>query len=92
MIRFERNIELNIAMKNIMLSMLDVNDYLTSVLNYMEKPLTPKKEKELIKILKKYNIPHEGLKYDVKLLTENPYFKDIFKSFMRNVKIGRAHV
>jgi len=77
MIKFERNTELNIAMKNLICSMVDVNDYLTTILNYTEKLLTPQKEKELIRILKKYNIPHEDLKYDSKALTENPYFTNI---------------
>ncbi len=77
MIKFERNTELNIAMKNLICSMVDVNDYITTILNYTEKTLTPQKEKELIKILKKYNIPHEDLKYDSKALTENPYFENI---------------
>lgn len=77
MIRFERNPELDIAMKNLILSMVDVNDYITNVLNYTENILTPQKEKELIKILKKYNVPHDGLKYDSKILTENPYYRNI---------------
>lgn len=77
MIKFERSIELDIAMKNLILSMMDMNDYLTNVLEYTEKILTPKKEKQLIEILKKYNVPHDGLKYDPKRLTENPYYKAI---------------
>jgi len=77
MIKFERNTELDIAMKNLILSMVDVNDYITSILDYTEKILTPQKEKELIKILKKYNVPYDGLKYDLKILTENPYYKQI---------------
>jgi hypothetical protein len=77
MIKFERNAELDIAMRNLILSMVDVSDYLTNVLVYTEKFLTPKKEKELIEILKKYNVPHDGLKYDLKILTENPYYRDI---------------
>ena len=77
MIKFERNTELDIAMKNLILSMVDVNDYITAILDYTEKILTPQKEKELIEILKKYNVPHDGLKYDLKILTENPYYKDI---------------
>lgn len=77
MIKFERSIELDIAMKNLILSMVDMNDYLTSVLEYTEKILTPKKEKQLIEILKKYNVPHDGLKYDSKRLTENPYYKAV---------------
>jgi hypothetical protein len=39
--------------------------------------LTPKKEKKLIEILKKYNVPYDGLKYDLKILTDNPYYRDI---------------
>lgn len=77
MIGFERNTELNSAMKNLILSMVEVNDYIAAILDYTERVLTPQDEKELIKILKKYNVPHESLKYDVKILTENLYFKNI---------------
>ncbi|MGB4587634.1 MAG: hypothetical protein WBI17_00165 [Clostridiaceae bacterium] len=77
MIKFEHNKELDNATRNLIISMMDVNEYLSSILQYMEKVLTPKKERELIEILKKYNIPYDNLKYDVKLLTENPYFKNI---------------
>jgi hypothetical protein len=77
MIKFERNIELDIAMKNLILSMMDVNEYITNILNYTERVLTPQKEKELMEILKKYNVPHDVLKYDSKILTENPYYSDI---------------
>lgn len=77
MIKFERNAELDTAMKNLLLSMADVSDYITAILNYTERVLTPQKEKELIEILKKYNVPYDGLKYDLKALTENPYFRDI---------------
>lgn len=64
-------------MKNLILSMVDVNNYITDILNYTERILTPHKEKELIKILKKYNVPHDDLKYDLKILTDNPYYRDI---------------
>lgn len=77
MIKFERSTELDIAMRNLILSMVEVNKYITEILDYNERVLTPKKEKELIKILKKYNVPHDNLKYDLKILTENPYFRDI---------------
>ena len=77
MISFERNTELNIAMKNLLLSMMEVRNYITDILNYNEKVLTPQKEKNLIEILKKYNVPHDNLKYDLKLITENPYYRDI---------------
>ena len=77
MIRFERNTELDMTMKNLLLSMVDVDDYITAILNYTEKVLTPQKERELIELLKKYNVPSSSLKYDLKILTENPYFRDI---------------
>lgn len=68
---------LDVTMKNLLLSMVDMNDYITNVLDYMEKILTPKREKELMQILKKYNVPCDSLKYDLKILTENPYYRDI---------------
>ncbi|SHI00485.1 hypothetical protein [Desulfosporosinus lacus] len=77
MIRFERNTELDIAMKNLIRSMVDVSDYITTISHYMGMKLTRQKEKDLIEILRKYNVPQEGLKYDLKVLTENPYFKDV---------------
>jgi hypothetical protein len=77
MIRFERNTELDIAMKNLILSMVNVNDYITDILDYTEKILTPQKEKKLIEMLKKYNVPHDSLKYDSKILAENSYYRDI---------------
>ncbi|NLY46930.1 MAG: hypothetical protein GX053_13225, partial [Tissierella sp.] len=77
MIKFKKNNELDTAMKNLILSMVQVSEYIDGVLEYNEKVLTPQKEKELIKILKKYDIPYDNLKYDVKRLTENPYYKNI---------------
>ena len=77
MIKFERSTELDIAMERLLRSMVEVDAYVTSILDYNGKVLTPKKEKELLNILKKYNVPHKSLKYDLKLLTENPYFRDI---------------
>ncbi|MGE5678034.1 MAG: hypothetical protein ACM3ZR_08265 [Pseudomonadota bacterium] len=77
MLSFERNRELDTAMLNLMRSMVDVSEYLAAVLEYTEKTLTPQKEKELIAILKKYNVPYDGLKYDLKTLTDNPYYRDI---------------
>jgi len=77
MIKFEKNAELDKAMVGLIRSMVEVNAYVTSILEFNEKILSPKKEKELLNILKKYNVPHKNLKYDLKLLTENPYFKDI---------------
>lgn len=77
MIKFEKNTELDKTMKNLLMSMVEVNEYLTNTLDYTEKILTPQKEKKLIEILKKYKVPHEGLRYDPRLLTENPYYKNI---------------
>lgn len=77
MIRFEKNTELDRAMRNLLLSMVDVDNYLTEILNYNGRVLTAKMEMEVLNILNKYNIPHNGLKYDIKLLTENPYYKNI---------------
>lgn len=77
MINFEKNAEIDLTMKNLILSMVDMNNYLTDILNYTDSVLTPQSEKELIKILKKYKVPHEGLKYDLKRLTNNPYYKNI---------------
>ena len=77
MIKFERNNELDTTMKNLILSMVKVSEYIDGVLEYNEKVLTPKKEKELIKLLKEYDIPHDNLKYDVKRLIDNPYYKNI---------------
>lgn len=77
MINFQRNTTLNTAMRNLMLSMMDMDDYLSHVLDYNAKVLTPTKEKELKKIMKKYNIPTQNLEYDLKVLTDNPYYKNI---------------
>ncbi|MHC1721017.1 MAG: hypothetical protein AB9844_10220 [Clostridiaceae bacterium] len=77
MIKFEKNEELDISMKNLIMSMVEVDNYITEILNYNEQVITPKMEKELIGILKKYNVPHDGLKYDLKILTGNSYFRDI---------------
>jgi hypothetical protein len=77
MIKFERNTELDRAMKNLLLSMAKVSEYLNDILDYNEKVLTPQKEKKLMEILKKYNVTHEGLKYDLNILTENPYYRNI---------------
>jgi hypothetical protein len=77
MIKFEKNAELDKVMVSLIHSMVEVNAYVTSILEFNEKVLSPKREKELLNILKKYNVPHKNLKYDLKLLTENPYFKDI---------------
>ena len=77
MIKFEKNTELNTTMKNLMLSMISVNEYLSDVLDYTGKVLTPKREAELIELLKKYNIPYDDLRYDISYLTENPYYGNI---------------
>lgn len=77
MIKLEKNLELDLAIKNIINSMVEMDNYLTSILNYNNTVLTGKKEKELIKILKKHNIPYRNLKCDWRELTENPYYKNI---------------
>lgn len=77
MIKFEKNTELDTAMRNLILSMVDVDNYITDILSYTGKVLTPKEEKKLTEILKKYNIPSDNLKYDLKALTGNPYYRDI---------------
>ena len=77
MITFQSNNVIDSAMKNLLLSIIKVNKYLSSILNYNEKFLSKKNEKELINILKEYNIPYDSLKYDSKILTDNPYYKNI---------------
>lgn len=84
MIKFKKTRELDYAMNNLLISMLEVDEYLTAILDYNGKVLTEKKEKKLIEILKKYNIPNTNLKYDSKLLTENPYYKNIKFSNVNN--------
>ncbi len=77
MIKFEKNTQLDTGMRNLILSMMEVSEYLEEVLHYTERILTPKMERDLIKILQKYHVPHNNLKYDVKRLTHNPYYKNI---------------
>lgn len=77
MITFQSNNVIDSAMKNLLLSIIIVNKYLSSILNYNEKFLSKKNEKEVINILKEYNIPYDSLKYDSKILTDNPYYKNI---------------
>ena len=77
MIEFDRNPELTEAFRNLKLSMLDMNEYLSHVLRFMETPLTPEKEHELLTILNAYDIPVEKLEYPADALLENPYFKAI---------------
>lgn len=77
MIKFEINSELDTAMRNLLLSMVDVDNYITEILNYNGRVLTSKTETEVLNLLNKYKIPHNGLKYDVTALTENPYYRDI---------------
>ena len=85
MIKFENNSQLDTTMKNLILSMIEVSEYLNEILNYTEKVLTPKMERELIKTLQKYHLPYSSLKYDVKKLTDNPYYKNIK---LDNVRTG----
>lgn len=77
MIKFEKNTELFLSMKKLILSIMDLDNYLTEIVDYNGAVLNPKKEKQLISILKQYNIPCDNLKCDSRILTENPYFKNI---------------
>lgn len=77
MIKFETNTELNNAFEQLILSMVEVDKYLGEILNYVGSFLTPRKEKELIAIFKKYQIPHNNLQRDPAVLMTNPYYQDI---------------
>lgn len=77
MIKFEKNAELDRAMRNLLQSMIDEDEYLTLILDYIGSPLTVKAEKAVVRILKRFGIPAESLKYDAGILEENPYFKEI---------------
>ncbi|MBP1920969.1 hypothetical protein [Youngiibacter multivorans] len=77
MISIEKNQEIKTAISAIMQSMFDQRNYLADILEYLEKPLTPGMEKKVETILKKYGMPGESLALDERVLTENPYFKNI---------------
>lgn len=77
MINFQKNANLDTAMRNLIISMMDMDDYLSHVVDFNAKVLTLDNEKELKKIMKKYHIPNQNLKYDIKILTDNPYYKNI---------------
>lgn len=77
MIKFEKNVQLDNTLKNLILSMIEVSDYLEDILTYTEKVLTTKMEKDLLKTLQKHHVPYNNLKYDVKRLRDNPYYKNI---------------
>jgi hypothetical protein len=77
MIRFEKNTELDRAMRNLIESMIDEDEYLSSILDYMGTPLTVRTEKEVLRILKWFDIPAEDLKRDAAALEEHPYFRNI---------------
>lgn len=77
MIKFVKNEDLDVSMNFLLISMMDMDHYLSEILDFIGKELTPQKEKELINILKKYNIPYDNLYCDSKILTENPYYKNI---------------
>lgn len=77
MIKLINNTELEITIRKLITSMINMDKYLTDVLEYNEKALTGKMEKSLINLLKKYNVPWEGLKQDSRVLTENPYYRNI---------------
>lgn len=77
MIKFEKNAELDRGMRNLLQSMIDQDEYLTSILEYVGKPLTVKTEKEVVRLLKRFDIPEKNLKHEAKVLEENPYFKEV---------------
>lgn len=77
MIKFEKNAQLDRAMRNLLQSMIDEDEYLTLILDYIGSPLTVKAEKEVVRILKRFAIPVESLKYDASILEDNPYFREI---------------
>jgi len=77
MIGFKKSRELDMAFNNLLMSMVEVQEYITEVLDYTGKVLTPAMEKNLVKLLKKYNVPCNDLKYDIKRLTDNPYYRHI---------------
>lgn len=69
MIRFDKNTELDMAMKYLILSMFDVNNYPTMFYIIWIVSLLPR--------MKKCNILDIDLKYDCKIITESPYFRNI---------------
>lgn len=77
MINIVRNLEIDAAMKNLTQSLFDQRNYLNEMLEYLERPLTQGMEKKIAGILNKYGIPCHSLSYDERILTENPYFRDI---------------
>lgn len=77
MINIARNKEIEAAMKSIIQSLYDQIDYLSEMLEYLERPVTHGIEKRIASINKKYGIPFNSLSYDERILTENPYFKNI---------------
>jgi CheY-like chemotaxis protein len=77
MMTFEKNPQLDHAFRQIVDSMLDVDAYLSHVLDYVGKPINAPEEKALVRFLREFGIPVETLKYEAKVLKDNPYFKNI---------------
>ena len=77
MISIEKNQAVETAIKNLMQSMFEQRNYLADILEYLEKPLTQAMERKVEGILKKYGMPSESLAIDERILTDNPYFRNI---------------
>jgi len=77
MIVIEKNPETKTAISAIMQSMFDQRNYLADILEYLEKPLTPGMERKVEDILGKYGMPGGSLELDERILTDNPYYRNI---------------
>lgn len=77
MLQLENNREMDLAFQHIIDSMVDMEAYLERVLQYVGAYLTKSDEGKLINFLRTLNIPDPTLKWDVDLLKENPYYKNI---------------
>lgn len=79
MIKSENSTELEKVFQKLDYSFLTFLEYKTICEEYESKIyLTKKDERELLKILQnKYQLPISFLKYDVNILEQNPYFKNI---------------
>lgn len=77
MITIEKNPETKSAVSAIMQSMFDQRNYLADILEYLEKQLTPGMERQVEGILKKYGMHGGSLALDERILTDNPYFRNI---------------
>lgn len=77
MITFDKTPALTQCFQDLSISMVRMQDFLSKLLPYMEKPLTEKDEKEVLLLLSQYGVPQESLMLPSKLLKNHPYFKNI---------------